>query len=141
MEFQTLKATKPTVIHYALIFLWAGLGLGAASAILYLPNFLRQGMSLQFFIFAMSFIFGPYAVVVWAIGEGKNWARITHLAIWLLFTLNSGLRHHDSEQLPVTLVVLGLGSNLAQIVGMVMIFIGPGRHWFTSERRLIVRWK
>ena len=148
MEFQTLKAVKPTVIRWAFGIFWTSFALDAWYTFLVGPGLVAQYKSdpglFRFLVVWVPILtlleLSLYALLVWQIGAGKNWARITYLIIWLYLNVHSLLRSHEPFETSVLPVILGYLSTLLQIVGLVLIF-GPGRHSFGSQRRLIIQWK
>jgi hypothetical protein len=147
MEFQTLQAVKPTIIRYALGIFWASFALDAGQAALLIPFLIAKDRAypglaslMVGFLLLLLVLFSIYALLIWKIGEGQNWARIAYLIIWLLLFVDSFFPAHHSYEIPVILRILGLLSTLLNFVGLSLIF-GPGRHWFGSQRPLSIQWK
>jgi hypothetical protein len=136
MQDQALPTTtiKPASIGQALGLFWASLGLGFVK----LPldwAYLTSQASPIFNTIIIVCTFGITAFFIWKIGQGKNWARIVFLVLFVLgtvpfiFILRSALARSVVSGL-VSILQIGL-----QTVGFFLIFASPGREWFKARPR------
>jgi hypothetical protein len=142
MEFQTLAVVKPTIIRYATACLWTSTIIELFQTVVLFPQaIVKYEFSPGFDITAIVMMFSLHAWLIWQISEGKNWARIAFLILQASMWLNSAFASHVLVAVFGFQRVLAVVSNILLFAGLALVFIGPGRHWFTSVRRLKIEWK
>src|SRR2546425_7152733 len=133
MQDQTLPVTvvKPVAIRRAIGLFWGSLAIGVVKTPLdwaYLTSRASTAFNAFIVTFAMSAFF------IWKIGQGKNWARIVLLVLFLLgivpyiFIVRSEFARSLASGILST-VQAGL-----QAVGFFLVFTSPGKEWFQPRR-------
>ena len=82
----TNQLARPQKVDTAVKLLYASLGLGIISSVLFPPRLDEVssfGSALNDSLFFF-FIFGPLFLLYYMIGKGKNWARITFLVFFII---------------------------------------------------------
>jgi hypothetical protein len=126
---------KPAVVRRAIGLLWASLAIGALKTPLDWADLISRA-SVSFNAFVIVSTFAVTAFFIWKIGQGKNWARIVFLMLFLLgivpfvFVLGSEFARSPASGLLST-VQFGL-----QAVAVFLIFTSPGKGWFQPPRGL-----
>src|ERR1035441_3929891 len=117
---------KPPAIRRAIALLWFSLGI-SLGAVPFEWSWLRS-VSSVFSIVSENFLSaGLFAFFIWKIGQGKNWARITYL---VLFVLGGLILLWAIPKVPffprIAWLVLVVQTVLQSYV-MLLLFTGPGR--------------
>jgi hypothetical protein len=129
----TVTTIRPAAIGQALALFWASLGLGFVK----LPldwHTSRPKPRLSSIPLLLSSLLPSLFFFIWKIGQGKNWARIVFLVLFVLgtvpfiFILRSALARSMVSGL-VSILQMGL-----QVVGFFLIFASPGKEWFQARR-------
>ncbi len=134
LQDQTVPVLKPVVVRRAIGLLWASLAIGALKTPLNWA-YLTSRASGAFNAFVIIFTFAVTAFFIWKIDQGKNWARIVFLVLFLLgvvpfvFIVRSEFARSPASGLLSTLQ-FGL-----QAVAFFLIFTSPGKEWFQPDRR------
>ena len=132
------RGPRPTQVAVAVVMFWVVLIIQIASLV----------YNWQFFRFATGAVFilacvvsGFWVLSAWLVAmieRGLNWARITYLVLYLLiflpfyaFTIWVTLTYvrNPAGTLP------SLGQALLQLIALLLLFIGPGRHWYRARPR------
>ena len=131
---ESLQAlSKPSSIRLALGLLWLGFAIGPLKLVLnwsYLVS--RSGVG--FNLFVIGFVSATYCLFLWKISEGRNWARIVFLVVFVLgvlpyvFILRS---EFSRSPLLATLSILQAG---IQGWGLFLLFTSPGKEWFRQRK-------
>jgi hypothetical protein len=134
MQQESLPAmSRPSTIGLALGLLWVGLVIGPLKLVLnwaYLVS--RSGVAFNVLVVGVASAF--YCFLVWKIGEGKNWARIAFLALFVLgvapyiFILRSEFARSP---------LLGTMSILQAVIqgsALFLLFTSPGNEWFRQRK-------
>ena len=128
------KHSRPNKVSIAVTLLWISFAIGVFSSMIYFSNFVDLAKASDFgsgfviFVNLFSFVF--MAFLIYLIGEGKNWARITFLA---LFIIGIPLLILPTIQLLITRPILGIvviGQTILQIITLVFLFQKPSSDWF-----------
>ena len=133
LQDQTFPVLKPVAIRRAIGLLWASLAVGVAKTPLNWA-YLTSRASGAFNAFVIISTFAITAFFIWKIGQGKNWARIVFLVLFLLgvvpflFIVRSEFARSPASGLLST-VQCGL-----QVVAFFLIFTSPGKEWFQPRR-------
>ncbi len=124
---------KPIGVQLAVTILWACFGIGLLSNFLAVPHPtpLPPGTHLMEFV-----ILGFEALIIAAIGRGRNWARI----LFLLFTLRGFvaviLMMHVLLRLNGLLpVLIVLAENMLQAVALLLLYQRDSSEWFRRGQR------
>ncbi len=122
---------RPTGVDAAVTLLWASLVIGVLNSLLISTRPTPPGAHLMQFV-----IVGIIAVLYAMIGQGRNWARITCLVLYLpglvvmILTIPLLLRHNG----PLSLLITLAGSVL-QTVGLILLFQREASEWFRGGQR------
>ncbi len=133
LQDQTLHVLKSVAVRRAIGLLWASLAIGALKTPLNWA-YLTSRSSGAFNAFVIIFTFAITTFFIWKIGQGKNWARIVFLVLFLLgvvpfvFIVRSEFARSAASGLLSTLQ-FGL-----QAVAFFLIFSSPGKEWFQPRR-------
>jgi len=133
LQDQTLPALKPAAVRQAIGLLWTSLAIGA----LKLPldwAYLSSRASVAFNAFVIIFTFAVTAFFIWKIGQGKNWARIVFLVLFLLGVVPFVLIVRPEFARSPTSGLLSTVQFGLQAVAFFLIFASPGKEWFQSRR-------
>ena len=91
-------------------------------------------LGLGWLIFTLYFTYLLLAFFIWKIGQGKNWARITYLVLFMLgvpFTIYSYL----TSEISTFSIILGIAGIILQIVALVFLFQKSSSDWFKSKKK------
>jgi hypothetical protein len=135
LQDQTLPVTaiKPVAIRRAIGLLWASLAIGVVKTPLDWV-YLTSRASGAFNAFVIIVTFAIMVFFIWKIGQGKNWARIVFLVLFLLgivpffFIVRS-----EFARSPASGILSTVQSGL-QAVGFFLVFTSPGKEWFQPRR-------
>jgi hypothetical protein len=135
VETHTGRPERPTEVGWAMWLLWMSFLLGVFA--MFQPFFLRTSL-----VFAALTIGTPQAIEAWilfSIGRGRQWARITFLCLWLLsigyqavlwkarfVTFNGGLSQRD---------VITATETLLDLAGICLLFSRRANTWFRAPTR------
>ena len=133
LQDQNLPLLKPVAVRRAIGLLWASLAIGALKTPLDWA-YLTSRASVAFNAFVIIFTFAITAFFIWKIGQGRNWARIIFLVLFLLgvvpfvFIVRS-----EFARSPASGLLSSVQSGL-QAVAFFLIFTSPGKEWFQPRR-------
>jgi hypothetical protein len=123
---------KPVEVTRAVTVLWAALALGPVTALVDMP-YLRAQADPLFLGLIMVAVIAISVVLISQISRGRNWARITYLALTAIGSLPYvSLLGGQFGRSPV-LGGLSLAQMGLQIVALWWLFTRPGKTWFTAS--------
>ncbi len=120
-------------IRRAIGLLWASLAIGVVKTALDW-GYLTSRASAAFTAFVLIFTFAISAFFIWKTDQGKNWARIVLLVLFLLgivpylFIVRSEFARAPASG------ILSTGQAVLQAIGLFLIFSNPGKEWFQPRR-------
>ena len=127
------QTTRPSKIGTAVTLLYIGAGVGILNAILY-PSLLIKGKPLTVYtIICLAIGFGIGLLLIFMIGKGRNWARITFLVLFILSqpaTVSLTMR----ESAHLISLLLGIAHGIISIVALVFLFQRPSSEWFREMK-------
>ena len=131
------KNNKPDSVSNALILLWISLGVGVLNSIINFSNSvdLAQGYGFGFVIFVTLFTLAFMAFFIYMIGQGKNWARITFLVLFIIGIPFSVL---PAIILLVTNPISAMftaGISILQLIALIFLFQKSSSDWFHSMKK------
>ncbi len=133
----TFISKKPKQVTTAVNLLWIIMGLGVISSIFTFSSSLEianvSGLGLRWLIFTLYFTYLLLAFLIWKIGQGRNWARITYLILFVIgvpFTLYNYL----TSEVSLFLIISGLAGIIVQIVVLTLLFQKPSSEWFKKNK-------
>ena len=123
----------PAAVQTAVMILWACFGIGILNTFFVAnhPTPLPPGTHLMEFV-----IFGTEALIIAAIGRGRNWARITLLIFCLLGFVSVILMMHVLLRLngPLSFLIV-LAESILQYVALILLFQREASEWFAGGQR------
>ena len=132
------KKSMPNKVSMAVTLLWIVIAVGVISSTFNFSSSLEianaSGLGLGWLIFTLYFTFLLLAFFVWKIGQGKNWARITYLILFIIgvpFTIYSYL----TSVVSMLSIILGIAGMIVQIIALVFLFQKQSSDWFNSKTR------
>jgi hypothetical protein len=132
-QTHTGNAVKPVEIKRATDLLWVSLAIGLVKIPIDWAHLTSQA-SAAFNTFVIIFTLVLSAFFIWKIGQGRNWARIVLLVLFLLgmvpyIFIVRGEFARSLASGTISAVQLGL-----QTVAFFLIFTSPGTEWFRRRR-------
>ena len=130
VETEAAKAERPKEVTWALRLLWASFVLGGIELIQ--QRFLRVSLVLVLLTSGI-----PYVIVGWIlykIGRGRHWARVTYLVLWLFGIVSMLLfwrvyaANFDGKHSMTA--VTRVAETLLDAVGNVLLFVPAANRWF-----------
>lgn len=136
----TNQLAQPQKVDTAVKLLYASLGFGIISSILFPPRLdevssFDSALNDSLFSF---FIFGPLFLLYYMIGKGKNWARITYLVFFIMgipLSIVVFPIYLSLSDTPVISGTLSLVQTGMQLVAMVFLFQGESSAWFKAIKQ------
>ncbi len=132
------RPPRPMQVAVAVVMFWVVLIMQIASLV-YNWQFFRYSTGAVFILACV--VSGFWVLSAWLVAmieRGLNWARITYLVLYLLiflpfyaFTIWVTLTYvrNPAGALP------SLGQALLQLIALLLLFIGPARHWYRAGSR------
>ena len=132
-ETKKLLGDRPEEVIWAMRLLWTSFAVGIIATLA--QNFLRSPL---FFLVLTSGI--PYLILGWIlfkIGRGRHWARVTYLVLWMLGIVYTGYfwKHYAAffdgkHSMAAARVVT---ETLLDLVGLCLLFMPRANRWFKPE--------
>ena len=129
MEQNQEKESRPDKVSTAVKLLYLSIAIGVVRSIFEIPT-LTQTTSLSLVISVSVFTLAIMAFLIYMIGRGRNWARITFLVLFLIGLPFSVLPLLQSLLANPISGVLGLSQAVLQIIALVFLFQKPSSDWF-----------
>jgi uncharacterized membrane protein len=133
MRDQTLAVTPNPPVARAIGLLWLALILWVVCVLLDATN-LTRGNSPVYIAFLVIFTVALYSFFIRKISEGKNWARIVFLVLFLQAALRFISKVPAEFSRSPVLAVLGFVGIGLQAVAFLWVFTDPGKQWFETQR-------
>ncbi len=132
------QKSRPHKVSIALTLLWIVIAVGVISSIFNFSSSLEianaSGLGLGWLIFTLYFTYVLLAFFIWKIGQGRNWARITYLVLFIIgvpFTIYGYL----TSEVSTLSIVLGIAGMIVQIVALVFLFQEKSSEWFNFMKK------
>jgi len=132
---------KPMEVRRAVAALWVSVLIGVVAAIVEHWN-RPSHTGVAFAVFFYSSIAGLWALLIWKIGQGRRWARITWLVLFAvsalatiiqaLAALGGSKRAADFFGSPFSAVVIGLRMAIS-FYATLLLFSRSGATWFVRK--------
>jgi FtsH-binding integral membrane protein len=127
------QASRPDQIRTTIKLLYITLGIGAFRSIM--EASVNTQIASPVFVMLITFcVLGIMWLLIYKIGKGRNWARITFLVLFvngLPFSVLPLLRSLAAN--PIS-GVLGIGQTVIQIIALVLLFQKPSSNWFREMK-------
>ena len=134
------KKSRPDKVSTAIILLWIVIAAGVISSIFNFSSSLEianaSGFGLGWLIFTLYFTYLLLAFFIWKIGQGRNWARITYLVLFILgvpMTIYSYL----ISAISTLSIILGIAGAIVQIIALIFLFQKQSSDWFKSKKKKV----
>ncbi len=128
--FGTLGGFMPTQIILATRLMWASLGLVIINSAIQWGYLTSQATP----VFLVTVQAATLAIVAWLIykiGRGRNWARVTFAIMFVLGLLPALPMMAATFNRSLVAGCLTVVSTICQFVALYLIFTAPGRSWFS----------
>ena len=132
------KEKRPEKVTNAVNLLWIGIGLGVINVFLTLINSINtmeDSSLITYFILQSLFTIAILSFLIYMIGKGRNWARITFLVLFIAGALII------IPQLIILLMtntfigILTLIHSILQLIALVLLFEKTSSDWFKSKKK------
>jgi hypothetical protein len=133
---------RPAEIDKAMFLLWLSLGLAVLNTIWNWRHLEAISRSPTSHVSRVVLIWSVSALLYWKIGQGRNWARITLLVLFILAFVFFIFVLALVPSMPILWVsfqrsagagiLIVVGSAL-QLYALWLVFTAPGRGWFKSR--------
>jgi hypothetical protein len=120
---------KPTRVTHAVALLWIAYVLSVVHVGLAL-GYLSRLFDMRSFVPLQSASFLFYALLIYSISKGRNWARVTYLILMgvrVMTVTRMFPRDLQTSKLAVVVTVISL---MCQCVALYWLYTEPGRLWF-----------
>jgi len=132
MRDQTLAVTPNPAVARAIGLLWLGLILLVVCVLLDAANLTRANSSVYIALLVILTV-ALCSFFIRKISEGKNWARIVYLVLFLQAALRFISKvPAEFNRYPV-LAILGFVGIGLQAVALLWVFADPGKQWFETQ--------
>jgi hypothetical protein len=133
----TQKKNRPDKVSNAVSMLWIVIALGILHIILYYLNVIQiealNEVSPSLILFNNLFSLAFIAFFIYKIGEGRNWARITFLILFIAgIPMSIPIILPQWSASPIS-GVFGIGGIILQIVALMFLFQKQSSKWFKSR--------
>ena len=127
------QTTRPQKVTIAVTLLYITLGIGVLRGIIE-ASMLAQIAPPAFVMLVTFFVLGIMWLFIYMIGEGRNWARITFLVLFIIgipFSVLPLLRSLAAN--PIS-GLLGIVQTALQLIALVFLFQKPSSDWFREMK-------
>lgn len=125
---------RPDKVGLAVILLYVTLGIGLLRSLIEAP---QQEASLGLIIFGTLIGLGIMGFFIFMIGNGKNWARITMLVLFIVGIPFVVLPLLQSLAVNPVSGLLGIAQTVVQAVALGFLFLKPSSDWFRQIKTKI----
>jgi len=121
--------TKPPQVTWAVTLLWGSLAIGLLNGLVD-SNPATKNASFAFLATVMGLTFAIMGLLIYKIGKGRNWARITWLVVLVLGIIPYAFGLMELFNRSVLVGCLSVTQLVMQMVAIQYIFTKPGSYWF-----------
>jgi hypothetical protein len=129
--------TKPREVAWATSLLWASFAMGLFTTALDW-SYERSLQPVSKLVLDGALTFLVLAFLIWKISQGKNWARIVYLVLFLF----GGVFYFTFVRAAIgrstAVALLTILQSLMQLVALILVFVGPAKDWFKPSTRVKV---
>ena len=125
--------SMPTIVLWGVSLLYLGLALGVVRG---LPAFARlMDMAVSPVVLILGgagaiAIFAAYVFLIYKIGRGRRWARMTYAALYLLAAIALIAQYAGFVESSAEFSVVALVRHLLPAVGLALLFAPASNAWF-----------
>ena len=131
---QNLSLKRPSDVTRAVQLLYASIAIGFVSSIFGI-TYEISGASIFFALVPLILFFGLFAFLVFKISQGRNWARITFLVIFLLGVPFAIPMYMQELRRNFLLGSLSIFIALLQLVAVYLLFRKNSNLWFKAYKQ------
>jgi len=129
------KVERPPKVGTAVKLLYASaIGIGIIRSIIEWSRHTESG-PVSFILYITFFVLGFMWFLIYMIGKGKNWARITFLVLFIAGVPFSILPMIQSLTHEPISGILGLVQFVMQVLAMVLLFQSASSSWFKAMKQ------
>ena len=133
MRDQRLAVTPNPAVARATGLLWLALILWVVCVLLDAANLTRANSSMYIAILVILTV-ALYSFFIRKISEGRNWARIVFLVLFLQAALRFISNVPAEFNRSPVLAMLGFVGLGLQAIALLWVFTDPGKQWFEAQR-------
>lgn len=133
MRDQTLAVTPNPAVARATGLLWLALILWVVCVLLDAANLTRANSSMYIAILVILTV-ALFSFFIRKISEGRNWARIVFLVLFLQAALRFISNVPAEFNRSPVLAMLGFVGIGLQAIALLWVFTDPGKQWFEAQR-------
>ena len=127
------KTIRPEKVGTAVKLLYITLAIGVLRSIME-ASMHAQIASPAFVMFITFFVLCIMWLLIYMIGKGRNWARITFLVLFIIGIPFSVLPLSQSLAANPISGLLGIAQTVIQVVALVFLFQKPSADWFKEMK-------
>ena len=134
MELETTLSEIPKKIKQAANLVYLSLFVGLIKTVLY------ETMTVQKMLFDPKFLtIGIITIILigflgYMIGQGKNWARITLLVLFIIGMISYPFFVLEEFQTNSIIGVVSIVQTLIQLYALIILFSGESKEWFKEQK-------
>jgi len=129
-------ATKPREVNWAIFLMWAALAIGPIQEAMDW-NHLKSLGSIQRLVIDGAVTLLLLSYFIWKVSQGRNWARITLLVVFLLGLPFYFFYVRAEVGRSAILATLSILQALMQGTGLFLTFIPPAKDWFKKPANVL----
>jgi succinate-acetate transporter protein len=126
--------TPPPQISRATGLLWLTLVVGVLMSIINWRQNMANGR-LVFDLVLLVLVFGLFALLIWKIGQGRNWARIVFLLLFGFGSVSSCVLAYGRFHRSPGTGIVSLVDSVVWLYVVWLLFVSPGKKWFRSQQQ------
>lgn len=124
------SAQKPQAVTVAVKFLWVSLAIGLITRLLAIRNLSEIAIVGGNTDFVLLFSYALIALLIFKISQGKNWARVTFLLMFVVGMLTTILGLLDRFSQSPVVEIFSIAQDGLQGYALFLLFTHPGNAWF-----------
>lgn len=123
------SSERPRSVTRALVLLYAVIALGFANAPLLFSRATAY-YSAAYILFVWAFFFGVYLLLLFLIGKGRGWARITYLVVFIMSVPSYVRPLFESFSANRVSNLIVISQLVLSVAGFVLLFQRANDRWF-----------
>jgi hypothetical protein len=126
--------SKPAAVGMATFLIYLSLAVGVLKVVFDWGHLKASGRSANPIISVGAFTIVVIGLLAWKMGQGRNWARITFLILFIVGAVPAMAILKSNLDRSVVVGVLAVIQTIAQLYALWLVFTPPGSHWFKTRR-------
>ena len=148
METNNAESSRPSKVSAAVTLLYLSLALGVLPLPIALPPICDEHREIpgSVIVFIAIAVVAFFWFLIYKIGKGRNWARITYLVVFgigVVIELPDVLAGLSGSSTAATgapaLALLGIATTILDVIALVLLFQAPSSEWFRQMKELASR--